>query len=311
MDFQEATKELNNSEKIFVNSDEWGNEWEKYWVVFVDLIAFANRCLISPGITLNNIIRFHRAVNDALSNIDEITKYQFTDACYVLTKDVKTALIVAVNIQNECLLHNHVQIENLPHPLFYQMIVPKIVISKGDVLRVQKLEDLKNLKKYIGISPEELLAGDGIVKAYYLEKKTTGGLISAIPEHIAELRKCSSGDSKIKTNSLYKTWRKDYNNFFLSHDGVIDIPWLVLQPRQKRKGILEIENENSFKKKLLSFNYIWRSNFTEHVAEKTSTETLKHYGGALTHICELIKMYWSAGNKSWDLIDMIERIQKI
>jgi len=311
MDFQNASKELNSSTKIFVNSDEWADEWEEYWVIFIDLIAFANRCLISPGITLNNIIRFHRAVSDALTDIDDIIKYQFTDACYVLTKDTKTALIVAANIQNECLLHNHIQIENLPHTMFYQMIVPKVVISKGNVLRVKKSEDLKNFKKYIGISPEELLAGDGIVKAYYLEKKTTGGLISAVPEHIKELRKCGSGESKIKTNSLYKAWRKDYNNFFFSHDGVVDIPWLVLQPRQKRKGILEIESEASFRMKLMSFNYIWRSNFTEHVAEKTPTETLKQYGGALTHLCELVKMYLTAGNKSWDLIDIVENMNKI
>lgn len=311
MDFIETSKDLIQKNKAIVNATEWTDDWKEYYVIFADLIAFAQRCLLSTGITLNNIVRFHRAIDDALTGIDGITKYQFTDACYILTTDAKTALIVASNIQNECLLHNYVQIKSLPHPLFYQMIVPKVVISKGNVLTFKESADLKSLKRLSGISAKDLLAGDGIVRAYYLEKKTTGGLASVDTSIIKELKSHSSGESKVKTNGLFKQWRNDSANRLLAHDGVVDIPWLALQPRQTKKGILTTESSTAFKEKITTFNYIWRTNFTEHMTEGTSTETLKQYGGGISHLCSLLQMYINAGPRSWDLIDLTAAIDKI
>jgi len=272
--------------------------------------------MISTGITLNNIIRFHRAVNDALDGLDDVIKYQFTDACYILTKDSKMALIVASNIANECLLHNHIRMQTGIHTMFYHMVVPKIVISKGNVLMLKNNDSISSMKKITGISSKELLAGEGIVKAYYLEKKTTGGLVSVDKDYIHEFKKHGSkkygySTKKVKTNSLYKAWCKDTTNKILAHDGVNDIPWLVLQPRQKRKGSLVTESENTFKEKVKLFNRIWRQNFTEHMAEKTSTETLKHYGGGVSHLCELLQLYTNAGPRSWDLIDLNNVIEDI
>ena len=316
MDFLVTVEELLKNEKSLVNSTEWADDWKEYYVVFADLIAFAHRCMISTGITLNNIIRFHRAINDALDGLDDVIKYQFTDACYILTKDSKMALIVASNIANECLLHNHIRMQKSSHAMFYHMIVPKIVISKGNVLVLKNLDSISSIKKIAGISSKELLAGEGIVKAYYLEKKTTGGLISVDKDYINEFkkhghRKPESSTQKIKTNSLYKKWRKDTTNKILEHDGVNDIPWLALQPRQKRKGNLITESESTFKEKVKSFNHIWKKNFTEHMTEKTSTETLKQYGGGVSHLCELLQLYTDAGPRSWDLVDLNNAIEKI
>lgn len=311
MDFFDASQDLIDNDKLSVNSTDWVDNWEEYYVIFADLIAFANRCMISNGITLNNIIRFHRAINDALMGLDDLIKYQFTDACYILTKDPKTALIAASNIQNECLLHNYSQMTTIPHIMFYHMIVPKVVISKGKVLTLKNPTDLGSVSKIAGISPKELLAGEGIVKAYYLEKKTTGGLLSVDKELIEDFKKHSSGDSKIKTNGLYKKWRNDLGHTLFLHDGVIDVPWLVLQPRQIRKGVLQTETVPAFKAKIKAFNHIWRTNFTEHLAEGTSTETLKQYGGGISHLCEMLKAYTNAGPRSWDLIDLTASINSI
>lgn len=311
MDFIETSDSIISMDKQIVNPLDWTDDWEEHYVIFADLIAFAQRCMISTGITLNNIIRFHRAVNDAIYGLENVTKYQFTDACYILTKDPKTALIAACNIQNECLLHNYVQMKTIPHVMFYHMIVPKVVISKGNVLMLKDKEETSSLKKTAGISPKELLAGEGIVNAYYLEKKTTGGLVSVDEKYIADFKKHSSGESKVKTNSLYKRWRSDTSNTILQHDGVIDIPWLALQPRQTRKGILLTESTSSFKEKVKSFNHLWRTNFTEHLAEGTSTETLKQYGGGISHLCSLLKEYKGVGPRSWDLIDLTSAIESI
>lgn len=310
MDFIKATEDLISKNGSIVNATDWNDDWDEYYVIFADLIAFAHRCTFSKGVTLNNIVRFHRAISDALSGIDNILKYQFTDACYILTKDSKTALVVASNIQNECMLHNNVQIKTMPHVMFYQMIVPKIVISKGKVLTLGSAEEC-SIKKSLGISPKDLLAGDGIVKAYYLEKKTTGGLISVDIDFIKDFKSLGSGYSKIKTNSLYKKWKNDKENKFLAHDGVIDIPWLLLQPRLTTKGNLLLENEKSFKEKLISFNLLWRMNFTEHLAENTKTETLKQYGGGISHLCEITKNYINVGPRSWDLIDIVDTIENL
>lgn len=311
MDFIKTANDLIESDKLSVNLTDWSEDWEEYYVIFADLIAFAHRCMISTGITLNNIVRFHRAINAALDGMEGIIKYQFTDACYILAKDPKTALIAASNIQNECLLHNYAQMKTIPHTMFYHMIVPKVVISKGNVLTLKDPSDFRSLKKLAGISPKELLAGEGIVKAYYLEKKTTGGLVSVDKAIIEDFKKHSSGDSKVKTNSLYKKWRNDNEHKLFQHDGVIDIPWLVLQPRQTKKGILQTETVATFKEKIKTFNHIWRTNFTEHSAEGTSTETLKQYGGGISHLCEVLKAYTNAGPRSWDLIDLTASINTI
>lgn len=312
MDFQDAAQKIADNKKLFVKLAEWEDDWEDYYVIFADLIAFAQRCTFSTGVTLHSIVRFHRAINDALAGIESIIKYQFTDACYVLTKDPKTALIVMSNIQNECLVYNYALSKNLKRAMFYQMIVPKVVLSRGNVLVINKSEDVESLTKMAGISAKELLAGDGIVKAYYLEKRTTGGLASVDPKHIGALKKHGIENPKHnKTVSLYRKWQADASNKFLSHDGVIDIPWLALQPRQTKKGLLLIENPVSFKEKIKAFNFVWRANFTEHLAEGTSTETLKHYGGGISHLCELLKLYYDAGPRSWDLIDLNKAIDKL
>lgn len=310
MDFLEASNHLTNNSENIVNGENWNERWEDRYVVFADLIAFAQRCMLSTGITMNNIIRFHRAINSAVKDIENISKYQFTDACYIVAQDAKTALIVASNIQNECLLQNYSRMQ-MPHPMFYHMIVPKVVVSRGNVLMLKDSDISTSLKEIEGLSAKELLAGAGIVKAYYLEKKTTGGLISIDKDCIGELKKCSSGDSKQKTNSLYKKWRNDENHRILSHDGVVDVPWLVLQPKQVKKGVLLTESVNTFKEKVKSFNLLWRMNFTEHLAEGTSTETLKQYGGGLSHLCELMQNYNNSGTRSWDLINLNSAIDAI
>ncbi|MCL6273296.1 hypothetical protein M3P19_04705 [Muricauda sp. 2012CJ35-5] len=311
MNFKEAAESVKSEGLSIVNASEWSDHWDDHYVIFADLIAFANRCILSSGITVNNLVRFHRAISDALEGIDDIVKYQFTDACFIVTKNVKSALIVATNIQNECLIHNHVQIEKVPHPLFFHMIVPKIAITKGSVLEIKSAKEIESIEKYSGISPNEFLAGEGIVRAYYLEKNTTGGLISVDPNYIEEFKKVSSGSSKIKTNSLYKMWKNDVENKYLSHDNVVDIPWLALQPRQRNKGELKLERTEDFKTKVESFNLIWRANFTEHINERTSTGVMKQYGGGISHLCDLIQMYGNYGQRAWDLTELNEAITKI
>ena len=209
------------------------------------------------------------------------------------------------------MIHNYAQIKSMPHVMFYQMIVPKIVISKGKVLVLQGGDKEIIDERLTGISAKDLLAGEGIVNAYYLEKKTTGGLISVDKDIIKEFKKCGSGFSKIKTNSLYKKWRNDKENKLFAHDGVVDIPWLLIQPKQVNRGDIIIENRSTFKDKLLMFNSIWRMNFTEHIAEKTNTETLKQYGGGISHLCEIVTNYVGVGQKNWDLIDIKTTIDSL
>lgn len=309
MDFLSAAQDSIQSENTIKFSD-WEDNWEENYVIFIDLIAFASRCILSPSITLNNIVRFHRAINNALQGIDNISKYQFTDACYIITKDPKTALICAVNIQNECLIQNYNQKKIIQHTLFYNMVVPKIVISKGDVLQIKDSHKLE-LSNIVGLSQKELLAGSGIVKAYYLERKTTGGLISVDASILDDMKAIRTRDSKEKPNSLYKKWIKDKSNIILSHDGVFDIPWLLLQPRQLQKGNLATESPSSFKEKIETFNYIWRTSFTEHLANKTPTETLKQYGGGISHLCEILQYYTNVGPRSWDLTDLNTAIDSL
>lgn len=311
MDFKKVAELIKKDGVNIVNASEWDSNWGEYYVIFADLIAFAQRCVLSSGVTVNNIVRFHRAINDALAGVDDIIKYQFTDACYLITKNPKSALIAAANIQNECLLHNYVQIERTPHSLFFHMIVPKIVISKGNVLQINEIKGLVGIEKYAGISSKEFLAGEGIVKAYYLEKNTTGGLISIDPKYVKDLKKISSGSATIKTNSLYKTWRNDSDNKLFSHDNVIDVPWLALKPRQINKGELVVEDIDNFKTKVETFNFIWRTNFTEHINERTSTAVLKQYGGGISHLCELMQTYNNTGVRSWDLTELNDSISKI
>ncbi|MFN8288436.1 MAG: hypothetical protein U0V74_16885 [Chitinophagales bacterium] len=311
MDFVEASKTIIANHQNYIKSDEWDEDWEEYWVIFADLIGFASHCLLSTGITLNNIVRFHRAVNIALEGLPNIKKYQFTDACYILTKDSKTALRVACNIQNECHVLNHAHILEKKHVMFYQMIIPKIVLSKGKVLVIHNDNEAKNIERYAGISHKELLAGEGIVKAYYLEKRTTGGLVSVDPSFVLELKRHGCIYQKVKAKKIYKRWSSDKKNEIYAHDGVVDIPWLVVQPRQNIKGDLTLESDSTLKQKIESFAFIWKINFSEHMTESTPTDTLKHYGGALSHLCEVVQEYFGTGKARWDLMDLNKHMEKM
>ncbi|MBA4145546.1 MAG: hypothetical protein C0523_07280 [Cytophaga sp.] len=62
--------------------------------------------------------------------------------------------------------------------------------------------------------------------------------------------------------------------FILSYNS-IPISKKELATSTNKKGILQTESVSSFKVKVATFNQIWRTNFTEHLAEGTGTETLK------------------------------------
>jgi len=298
MDFKLLKDQMKENNESYINCDE--NNWTSKYVIFADLIGFKNRCQRSNDATVNNIHRYRRAISKALDGL-AIKKFLFTDACYVLTSEPKVALLAASNIQNECLLHNIIQLEHVDNPLFHHMIIPKIVISKGDVLCSEK--------------DPNLLAGSGIVNAYNLEKYTTGGLISCDQCCINDLKKPEPVNEKTELFSLYRSWKHNkiepQKNSFFFHDDVFDIPWIALQSRLSVKGEVKLESIESLRIKIKSFKKIWEMSFSEHIVERTPTQTLKHFAGAMSHLCDFVQLYKKTGKIRWDMNKLSNEIDSI
>ena len=310
--FIQTVEDLKSSTLDHVSKDDWDEVWDERWVVFADLIGFASMCMYSDGVTVNNIVRFHRAVNRAASTIQGLAKFQFTDACYVVTDSAKDALKFASNVQNECLAFNRVRLD-LSHSMFHQMIVPKVTICKGRVLRLPPAmqSDELTLPHLEGISKTSMLAGEGIVKAYNLESATTGALISATPSDASHLKRLHCDEVSTPGRAVYNMWRKDTEHTRFNHDGVVDIPWLVLAPAQRSKGVLLLDSWESVKVKLKSLLGIWRRSFSEHLYERTPTSTLKQYGGGITHLCDVVQVMQKVGKKRWDLSELKSAVESL
>lgn len=227
-----------------IDSREWKQEWRDGWVAYADLIGFAARAMRSDNVVLNNIVRFDRACKIVAEQFPGILLRRFSDATFAISSTFPEVLGFSVALSHTCLALNSEYLKNCKKPFFIHLIVPRITIAQG---RILLLPDTPAPElRYSDIDPKNVLAGSAIVRAYYLEKHSAGGLVTIDKNDIETMQKLTVRGNRSRITKGLDRWTKglsdssaqDSGRIFGYRGKVLDIPWLLLQPIQNEAGSL-------------------------------------------------------------------------
>lgn len=271
-----------------VDSRQWREDWRPTWVVFADLIAFQARNRLSSDVVLNNIVRFDRASAWArsVSRVDRV--YRFSDSSYALCSTLDGALSFATALQHATLAMNIAALERQGSKLFAHTITPRVTIASGQVLWLPEV--LPPEPRFLGVDSRTLLAGEGIIAAYRLEKKSAGGLItmsaSELRGGIPSVRGNDTSVRRAFVRFLDGLEAEDPSGGFFTRGDVVDIPWLMLRPVQDDAGAVWVADKADFDFAAERHLDVWELAAAEqysHPGGAQPLETAKHYAVAIRH----------------------------
>ena len=110
---------------------------------------------------------------------------------------------------------------------------------------------------------------------------------------------------------IFGRWQKEGK--FLAHDGVVDFPWMLLKAKQSedRAGFL-IDSIQSVKSKLQTLIRVWELGFKEFVTDRSSIESIKHYGAVQRHLVELTQEILGRRRvRQGSLSELLREVEKI
>jgi hypothetical protein len=278
---------LMNTGLHHADAGQWTADWKERWVVFADLIAFASRSRRSRQVVLNNIVRFDRASSLAKSIVPAARIFRFSDSTFAVLENFEQAVAFSVALQHCCLAMNARVLAN--RSLFIHKIVPKVTIAFGEVLALP--EAAAPNPRYDGLDPRALIAGDGIVKAYALEGRTSGGMITISAADAARATKIKVRGDATRTRVAIEHYigacalGAGSSPFFARGD-VFDIPWLLLRPSQSAPGELWAASKRFADEAIAEFLDVWELSMKEFHSPSAASDALdvsKHFSAGLRH----------------------------
>lgn len=286
MTFDEMVSAIKESKETYVDSRKYKSGWGTKWVMYCDLIGFANMCMKSNDSTVNVITRFHRAISRAKASLTTSKVYQFTDASFCVGENKFEVLGFAIEVAQLCLAHNRALLDSKQNPLFHQMIVPRITIASGEILLLDGSEEPDLLS---GLNKDSFLAGSAIVRAYYLEGKTFAGAIAMNGDDFADI--IASVNIRGDNNSITKTiklWQKQsQKDIDILKKGIVELPWPMFS---SVSGIGEIwsDSKTSFFAKVQTLSEISDKMAGEFVSCNLDLGVGKHQVGLQRYIFNLL-----------------------
>jgi hypothetical protein len=289
--FTSLTQHIAKKKLGFVDSRDWREDWADRWVTYADLIAFASRALRSETVVLNNIVRFDRASTLVAREFPNVAVRRFSDATFAVAQTFHEAMAVGVALSHACLAFNADFLDRGVKPFFIHLVVPRVTIARGRVLMVASTDAHPKLD---GITAEHILAGSAIVKAYQLERRSAGGLLTVDTEGLDQIRRLAvRGHNGRVTNGL-RRWISRVNDddavakgeVFFHRRSVVDVPWLLLRPFQREDGILWGADNADADVALRSYRDVWDKSIREFHSPQNgdaSLEVSKHYLAAMRH----------------------------
>lgn len=281
-----------------VDSRQWKGDWGDRWVVFADLIGFADRSIRSQDVVLNNILRFDRASNIVISAFPKVRTFRFSDSTFGIAEDFHTALAFAMALHHCCHAINLEYIKRTQKKLFIHLIIPRIVLDRGAVLTIPTPPPASI--RFHGLDPKSVIAGAGIVNAHRLEKNSAAGLLSFNRKHLSELTgvKIRGGPSSIQR--IVERWLKSFskktepkNGNLLARGDMIDFPWILFRPLQMVSGQLWASESKEVNQDIIDFLKLWELGLQEFFSPqgaKNSLEVPKHYIAPLRHGVQCAQM---------------------
>lgn len=277
--------DLRDSQNHYVDSRTWEGDWSESWIGFSDVTGFASRCRRSEQAVVNSIVRFHRSVASAVAACGQSSPrlFRFTDAVYAVSPTLGDVLRFSSNLQHECLAQNAVMLNDKEHPLAHHMLLVRTTVAYGRVLTLDGA--VAPEARTLGVDQATLLAGEGIVKAYELEKRTVGGLISL---RIDDDQPISAEIPTIRgrlgrSRSILERWAGQQEGF--THDGVIDLPWTLLRPRQVDDDLWAASTAEARRKLLIQLDVASLMG-GEFLMGEAPLAVAKHQAGLKRHLNE-------------------------
>lgn len=281
--FHSMQSKISERDAEIVDARSWTSYWRKRWVVYADLLGFAD-ISDSRDNTANVILRFHKCVELARQETKPERLFQFTDACYAICDDLGRAISCAISIQHFCLAMNEWRVKRAGALLFHELLVPRITVAQGDVLSVDSPEGLPGDAADL-VRPEHLLAGHGIVNAYRLEKLAAGPQIAIWTEALPEIRKLKVRGATGAVRTAVEHWLKEPSPGRKHGKSVtarvVQLPWPLLRVSPGEPLMLWADERPSVESKLRSMLVVWRSNFHQFIVQHGDPSVMKHYAGAL------------------------------
>jgi len=276
-----------------VDSREWKSEWNCRWVVYADLIAFANRAKRSSDVVLNNIIRFDRASNVAKKLFSDVAVYRFSDATFGVSDSFSTALGFAIAMHHCCHAMNVEYLHN-GKSLFIHTIVPRITMAKGNVLQLP--ENYPHESRFNELTPRSVLAGEGVVLAHLLEKDSAAGLLTFGEDGISELRKIKIRGDPDSIKSGFEKWHKSLvslDSQLFVRGKYLDFPWLLVRPFQKLSGEIWCATRSAVANLVTGFLDTWELSAREFYSQQCADmklDPMKHYCAAIRHASQCAQL---------------------
>jgi hypothetical protein len=227
-----------------IDSREWKQEWGDGWVAYADLIGFAARARRSDNVVLNNIVRFDRACQMIAEYFPTSRLRRFSDATFAISNTFTGALGFSVALSHACLALNYEYLAKTQKQFFIHTITPRITIARGRILLLPETPAPE--PRYSGIDPKDVLAGSAIVRAYYLEKESAGGLVTVDEDGVNAIRELTIRGHRGRVTTGLERWLRRLSDDSARKSGevfgyrgkVLDVPWLLLQPLQNEAGHL-------------------------------------------------------------------------
>ncbi len=270
----------------FVDSRKWSKFWKSRWIVYADLLGFGD-ISASRQNTVNVILRFHKCVELSRQDANPERVFQFTDACYATFANVSRALSFAIATQHYCLAMNELRIKRHGPLRFHELLVPRITIARGDALTVDPGAAIPDDSAGL-IRREHLLAGDGVVRAYGLEKLSAGPRITLWADSIEDVRSVELRGSRGAVRSAVESWLAQPSSG-RKHGKpvparVVHVPWPFLRIGSGGPDVLWADERASVESKLRTMLGVWRANFHQFIVEQGDPSVMKHYAGALQQV---------------------------
>jgi hypothetical protein len=284
-----------------VNAGEWHPDWATRWVAFADLIGFASVARNSRDTVLNMTVRFHRAVTAVQRQYSALRFLRFTDATYIAGSEASELLKACADLQHYCLALNLIRLRR-PAPAWVHMIVPRITVARGALMSPP--DPLPQEARYLGVHPESFLIGDGIVNAYNVEKGSAGSMISVASGDADDFREQAIRGTNGWPRTVLRNWVDGCD--LLQHDGVVDVPWLVLRARQPPGMELWATDAASMATKIETLRSQWKYMFKDFVYQAQPGSVGKHYMLVQRHLISLYDMRDGRRPRSIRTIEWLE-----
>lgn len=237
--FSETIGNFRKTEQYRVDARTFLPVCDHGWVCHCDLLGFSEISKRSMPSAINTLVRFHKVITHATDQANGDV-FRFTDCCFFCSPELSQTLNFALATIRGCCAMNQICMDSKNSVQGHYLLKPRTTIAYGDYLSGTQLGRLKMPSSF---SWDSFLAGEGIVKAYEMQKQSFS--------HALTLEASSHSPNWCDRISVKGTpcmaragllhWLKEYGASCR-----IDLPWpYIARVKSRREGTLDVIPESN------------------------------------------------------------------